>query len=223
MRGLVDAINIQDSVDIKGAPNRSYNVVGSGLVSKLLDITKIYYLTWNCLESLLKDWGLSTFYHIPLDGNPQQLMADLFKIVIGTEGKTPWEYLRNTYANLPEIKLISADNIEGFTNTLSIGQQVGPIAGILRSIQNYPWNELYPTEFDDGPALIFRSTPWKDGNGIYIQDIDATQTPYKQTLGEPIDLTPSDIIARDLNRILAPVRKGAKMAGYKRGHVGRWA
>ncbi len=23
--------------------------------------------------------------------------------------------------------------------------------------------------------------------------------------------------------LLAPVRKGAKMAGYKRGHVGRWA
>jgi len=23
--------------------------------------------------------------------------------------------------------------------------------------------------------------------------------------------------------VLAPVRKGAKMAGYKRGHVGRWA
>lgn len=206
MRGLVDAVNIQDSVDIKGAPNRSYNVIGSGLVSKLLNITKIYYLTWNCLESLLKDWGLSTFYHVPLDGSPQQLMAALFKIVIGTEGKTPWEYLRNTYANLPEIKLISADNIEGFTNTLSIGQQAGPIAGILRSIQNYPWNELYPTEFEDSPALIFRSTPWKDENGIYIQDIDTSKTPYRQTLGEPIDITPSDIIARDLNRNDAEVR-----------------
>lgn len=205
-RGLVDAVNTSASVDSKGLPARSYVIYGTGLISKLLHITKVYYNFWSVLESLFKDWEMTVFFNIPLDGSPQDIMSSLFKIIYGNEGKSQWEHLRNTYKNLPDIKLVSAENIEGFTNTIAIGQQVGPIANIMRPFQNYPWNELFTTEMDCEPVMIFRSTPWKDKDGIYIQDIDTSKTPYKETLGESIEITRDDIISYDLNRSDSEVR-----------------
>jgi hypothetical protein len=196
MRGFVDAVNMNVSVDQHGAPQRAYTVTGRDY-GKILDISGIYYVKevdkdlqyihLPSFESIRRKWGVDT-----CPGDPKTVIGDLFEVA-----KKQLAHIQEIYPTAKDMTYLGSQ-VYGRLNSFALTQEDGSVWEFMKFFDNAPWNELYIMDAPDGPTLVFRRTPWKDPmTGRLIQGDDET---YETTLGDPIPINPSGIIALDLSR-----------------------
>ena len=197
MRGFIDSVSMAVSVDESGRPVRAYNIQGRDF-GKILEISYIYFLkevdtdmqisSLPSFEKIARKWGAKIE-----EGLPSIIIGELFTVAQGQLDK-----IRRFYSDAPPISYIGSDSIDGYLQSFSLVQEDGSVWDFMGFYANTPWNELYITDLPgDGPALVFRKTPWKDLDGGLIQGNDPT---YEKTLGNPQIFTPSDIISVNLTR-----------------------
>ena len=89
----------------------------------------------------------------------------------------------------------------GEINEFSLTQEDGSVWNLMRYFDNSPWNELYITDLEDAPALVFRETPWKDfknSNEPVWKNVD--EKVKAATLGESIEIEPGSVMDYSLSR-----------------------
>lgn len=202
MRGFVEHVNQVIGVDGRGAPQRSYSVGGRDIISRLLNISRIYYMMftpqWQFASS---DWPyqVQQDWNIPMGGSPQELMVKIFAVAQNQLG-----IIQQYYKTAPDIEIRTSDSIEGNVTIYTLQQHDGPLAQLMSFFQNRPWNELYSANYLEKPTLIFRKTPWKDPMTDNL--IQGDDDLYEETLGEPIIIDPSMVLNIDLTRAENEVR-----------------
>ncbi len=207
MRGFLDSVSQKFSVDAQGKPQRSYDIEGTGLISKLLLDTKVYYLSSKHAEILHMIWGPVDDYNIPLQGSFHDVLSTIWKYAYSADGlgKSQWEKLRRGYSTIPVPWFLIPEGLEGNFNPATLQQDGKTIGAILVSSMNHPWNECFPVETSKGPALILRATPWKNRHCEYIQSAVKLQEHAYETLKE-IPINSSDVLSVELNRKSTEVR-----------------
>lgn len=201
MRGFVSSVNNTTLVDQSGRPMRSYTIVGQDY-GKILEISRIYYLKEVAKDTpLLAMPGFKAIeekYGLFIKGKPAEIIEMLLMIAFSQT-----ELLQKSNPNIPFISFFPAKEIIGGINEFALAQEDGSVWDFMQFMDNSPWNELYLLDFDAGPMLIFRQTPWKNLKGGFIQGEDST---YKLTLPETTVLTANDIQRVSLSRTDAECR-----------------
>ncbi len=199
LRGFVDNVNENVMVDpTTGAPVRTYNLAGRDY-GKIFQIAQIYYLVFEA-QAIMYQSRMNAAYKVPFSGSPCEIMKSLYEI-----GYQQLQAVQTTYKTIPLLSWKGNSDILGIIEMYTANSYDGNVWGLMKHIQNAPWNELFIQELEQ-PTLIFRQTPWLDPSKpdqqIYVQGADST---YGQTL-QYIDLTPDDIIQFDITRSDAETR-----------------
>lgn len=197
MRGFTDHINMATGVDREGKPQRAYNVNGQDY-GKVLDMAHIYYLK-ELQDDLVKIIGLPSFeklqqkYGVNCDTEePSVIIGELLK-----PAQAQLDNIQQFYTIAPDFTYLGSENIYGRVAKFFLTTDDGTVWEIMQTLSNNPWNELYVSDFESGPTLVFRQAPFKDPfSGSLVQGSDST---YEKTL-KTIAITPDDIKNVDLNR-----------------------
>ena len=195
MRGFVDTVSEQGQIGERGA-SRTVQVTGRDF-GKLLLITKLYYLDGVQQVVIFEKWRqafLSLFAwnggkppppeHPPLPRNvntnaplysPQDLLQGIFDAFYLPQQ----DLILQQYPTVPPIRFFPVTNALNNTNERELST-IAPDAlslnwtpftdvwMLLKQYQHQPWRELYVTDMEEGPRLIYRPSPWMDVNGQFV-------------------------------------------------------
>ena len=197
MRGFVDEVGTSVAVDNQGRPQRTIAISGRD-PGKIFDITRIYYLKEVSRDlQLIYLPGFKRFeekYGYQIDGRPSDIIDYLFQVA-----QNQLSLIRKTQSDVPPIKYLASQSIEGSVNQFALSQEDGSIWDMMNFFDNAPWNELFTADLQDAFYLVFRQTPWKDyDTGEYVQGVDPEVD--KLTLGDPVRVEPSSSMRLNLTR-----------------------
>lgn len=195
MRGFVDSVNLKVTVDGEGRPNRQYIISGRDY-GKLLEITLAW---WGILDPAMAEVPdvpfLMAKYNFGMYNTPVAFFNDCFNRLLTPQ----MQAIQKIYSKAPALTpLLSKDVGQTLAPTSTLSHD-GSVWSLVSMFSNAPWNEAYVTEQKDGPAFVFRKTPWKDEKGTLLQQPEALWN----TLGgisQPVKIVPDDIISIDLIR-----------------------
>lgn len=198
MRGFVDNVNHTATVDQNGAPHRGFNITGRDF-GKIMEITRIYYLKE--VDADIRLLFLPGFERIKerygalIEGPPWQIIEALHMAA-----QHQLDFIRSTQPHVPSIEYLYSKSIEGNINQFALTQDDGSIWEMMQFFDNSPWNELFVTDLESGPVLVFRESPWKDFDaaGQYIQTMDPDV--LARTIEPLTEIEPSSILNFSLSR-----------------------
>ncbi|MHB1418302.1 MAG: hypothetical protein ACYCX4_01755 [Bacillota bacterium] len=190
MRGFVDNVRETYAIDDQGKPHRAILINGRDY-GKLLLVIKVYYLyELDPVASLLNDNRLEANFGIPSgELKPNQFIELVNEKIILPEITKMQKF--NKYLMPLEIAASVADYYR--VNTFQVQAFAGSVWNLMDYYSNIPWCELFVTEGETAPLLIFRPTPFKNRSGQYTQSGGTiTEVPISKRDIETMDLGYSD-------------------------------
>ena len=166
MRGFVSSISRVETIGDDGSPARQVVITGQNF-GKLWQINSIFWqIAYSQDLPLLTLWRVNAITGMDVAFESASVyMQDFVNKVMNPK--------------IAQMAAFANRQVLPFTTNCTVNQgQVTPPAmttlsegnywSILTTFMDSPWNELFIQDIESGPQLVFRPTPYKDLNGIFI-------------------------------------------------------
>lgn len=160
MRGFVGRVRRSRSMDASGTPSLTVQIEGLDS-AKLLNLNQLLFPFGGAdlNEPFLEGFQLQAQYGLSSDN---LLVGDFVRQMV-SKVINPKINALSLISN-GVIKPFTTDGItvaEGCVSPIQTDAYHGSIAGLLSSVADRPWNELYVEDMETGPRLVFRPTPFR--------------------------------------------------------------
>ena len=197
MRGFVSSVR-RNTVMTDRGPRRTVTIAGEdyGKILQILQI--IYFPTAPDRQNLLTSFNLFTNYGVDTtiqDASAfiQQLLTN---VVNGGSSSTPGFLSRmqaTAGGGTSPVLFIQSQLTSGTGSVAPFGTQDSESMTIYDLMKKFgdvgPWNELFMTDTESGPVLVYRPNPFTDLSGNVIQPLAEAPTPITIYDREVVELS----------------------------------
>lgn len=179
MRGFVSSVRRTQVVGNDGQPSRAVQIAGQDY-GKLWQIIQIrYFANYVMGQNLLTFMKFAQNYGVNSgqEFEPAEFIGEVMTKVFN---KFTGIMRRNGDADGPEDPSSPVSDVDIFDMTVADGKvspygvnswQGGTLYQMMTNFGDVgPWNELFIEDREDGPALVYRPTPFKQPDGKFIQE-----------------------------------------------------
>lgn len=173
MRGIVSGVAVQRTLTEQG-PVRQVVINGQDY-GKVLQMLRVVYLPGMVLgQNLLSSFKL--FLNYDAGGKSYQDVGEFVKDILDNVINPFLAKMRDASAPATESPIVDltleSSVTDGTVSPFGVQQWAGgSIYDLLKLYGDVgPFNELFVEDREEGPFLVFRPNPFKDADGVFIQD-----------------------------------------------------